>query len=171
MHDDGKRKAEIITFFKTDGASGHGPEWEAYRWLRSELRNKFEEYHSANRCLESDETLDLKRLTGPQFETYVGRTLEKRGYDIRYTPRTGDQGGDLIAKKDGRTIVVQAKRSSRPVGNDAVQEVTAALKIYSGDEGWVVTNATFTPAAKKLAHANVVRLIDGVELRSLAGGS
>lgn len=62
-------------------------------------------------------------------------------------------------------IAIQAKRYERnSVGNGAVQEVVAALKVYNCCEGWVITNAEFTPAAKALAASNGVRLLDGNDL-------
>jgi restriction system protein len=47
------------------------------------------------------------------------------------------------------------------VGNKAVQEVVGAILFYGGTEGCVVTNSTFTPAARALAQENNIRLIDG----------
>jgi Restriction endonuclease len=73
-------------------------------------------------------------------------------------PATGDQGADLIAKKNGRTIIIQAKCYQGTVGNKAVQEVISALAYYGGDEGWVVTNSFFTPSAKALAHPSFCSL-------------
>ncbi len=38
------------------------------------------------------------------------------------TPETGDYGADLVLSKDGRKIVVQAKRWKNVVGIEAVQQ-------------------------------------------------
>ena len=81
--------------------------------------------------------------------------------------RSGDQGADLIAKKDGRTIIIQAKRYQGTVGNKAVQEVASAVSFYGGDEGWVITNSTFTPSARALAQKTNVRLFEGRDLERL----
>jgi restriction system protein len=80
---------------------------------------------------------------------YILRVSSKQfGYDVRGTPATGDQGADLIAERDGKKIIIQAKRYEGTVGNKAVQEVSEAVSYYGGDEGWVVTNSTFTASAK-----------------------
>ena len=150
---------------KTDW--GWGRDRDAYKWLQTELRARFVEYHKANRRMESQNEIALNRLSGAEFEAYVGRILERRGFQVQGTPTTGDQGADLIARKLGRKIVIQVKRSSRPVTNEAVQEVVAALQFYGANEGWVVTNATFTSSAKALAQANKIVLIDCLELRKL----
>ena len=57
------------------------------------------------------------------------------------------------------------------VGNKAVQEVISTLGFYGGDEGWVVTNSTFTPSAKALAHKTGIKLIDGNDLENLSSSS
>jgi restriction system protein len=62
-------------------------------------------------------------------------------------------------------ILIQAKRYQGAVGNRAVQEVISAVAYYGGDEGWVITNSSFTPSAKALAQKSNVRLIDGRKLK------
>jgi HJR/Mrr/RecB family endonuclease len=103
-------------------------------------------------------------MSGVEFETLIARLLKERGFDVSGTPATGDQGADLIARKNGRTIIIQAKCYQGTVGNKAVQEVIGALAYYGGDEGWVVTNSSFTPSAKALAQKTNVKLIDGKKL-------
>lgn len=43
--------------------------------------------------------------------------------------------------------------------------MSGAVAYYGGDEGWVITNASFTPSAKALAKRCYVKLIDGRMLR------
>jgi restriction endonuclease Mrr len=132
--------------------------------LTARLEQIFKEHHEQAKSKHHNET-DLQRLTGVEFETYVARVLSSAGYEVQGTPATGDQGADLIAKKDGRTTIIQAKRHQGAVGNKAVQEVVSAVRFYEGDEGWVVTNSTFTPSAMALAQKTNVKLIDGVALK------
>ena len=73
---------------------------------------------------------------------------------------SGDQGVDVIAERDGIKIGIQAKCYSEPVGNAAVQEVIAGISYYKLDKGFVVTNSTFTTAAKRLAEETHVILWD-----------
>ncbi len=145
------------------GVSWHLP--EEYRWLLKRLQELFQEHHEQVKSKNTDET-DFQNLSGVEFETYIAKRLRSSGYEVQGTPTTGDQGGDLIAKKDGRTVVVQAKRYQGVVGNKAVQEVNSAVSFYGGDEGWVVTNSTFTPSAIALAQKTNTRLIDGAALSS-----
>lgn len=77
------------------------------------------------------------------------------------TPKTGDQGADLIVEKGNNKIAIQAKFYSSTVGNSAVQEVVGAIKYYDANKGIVITNSTYTSSAIDLAKVNNIQLIDG----------
>lgn len=110
------------------------------------------------------EEIDL--FDGHSFERYLGIMYESLGYKVLATKGSGDFGADLILKKEGKIIAVQAKRYNKSVGVRAVQEIIAALGYYKADEGWVVTNNYFTKAAKELAATSNVRLVDRTKLIS-----
>jgi restriction endonuclease Mrr len=136
--------------------------------LSEELKRKFTHYHQSRKTLSSG-VQDFSKLTGVDFEVYVADRLKEAGFDsVAGTPATGDQGADLIAKRNGKTIAIQAKGYSGSVGNGAVQEIVGALRFYNADEGWVVTNSTFTASARSLAQANNIRLIDAHDLKDFA---
>jgi hypothetical protein len=106
---------------------------------------------------------------GRDFEEYLRELFVDLGYKVDLTPLSNDYGADLILT-DSRTntrIAVQAKFHGKPLGNTPVQEVVTALAYYHAQQGWVVTNSTFTQNATDLAKANGVRLIDGIELNQL----
>jgi len=104
---------------------------------------------------------DIARMSGSEFEIYILRLLENKGYLVTHSGQTGDQGADLIMERDGRKIIIQAKHYSGSVGNGAVQEVISAIRYYNGDEGWVITNSRFTKSAEVLAQKANITLIDG----------
>jgi restriction system protein len=96
---------------------------------------------------------------GIAYERYCADLLQRAGWRARPTQASGDQGCDVIAERDGFRLVVQCKRYGRPVGNAAVQEAAAAALHWSADMAAVVSNAGFTPAARKLAGTTGVRLL------------
>ena len=110
---------------------------------------------------------DIDLMDGIQFEIFLAQLFQSRGYKVLPTKTSGDFGADLILKKSGRCIIIQAKRYSKPVGLKAVQEVNSAVKVYKAQEAWVVTNNVFTKAAITLAKANDIRLIGREELTKL----
>ena len=73
----------------------------------------------------------------------------------------------MILEKNGRRIIIQAKRYSDKVGNKAVQEVSAAMSFYEADEGWVVTTSDYTSSARELAHKCKVRLYTQNDIETL----
>lgn len=97
--------------------------------------------------------------SGRDYEECIKDGVEEAGYDCRITPQSGDQGVDLVVNVGGRSIAVQCKLYSSPVGNDAVQEVVAGAKYYECDNACVVSNSTFTASAQSLAAANSVALL------------
>ncbi|MGU3667641.1 restriction endonuclease [Methylobacterium sp. A49B] len=96
---------------------------------------------------------------GLDYERFCAARLVQAGWRAHRTPASGDQGADIVAVRDGLRLVVQCKRLSKPVGNAAVQEAAAAQRYWSGDRAAVVSNAGFTPAARRLAAATGVLLI------------
>jgi hypothetical protein len=104
-------------------------------------------------------------MTGAEFEHYVGEVFYDNGHHSAVTKGSGDYGVDLVL--DGK-IAVQVKMYTSPVGPGAVQQVIAGRVMYGCAEAWVVTNSTFTRAARALAKANDVRLIAGDELQWIA---
>jgi len=111
----------------------------------------------------------LDRMEGREFEEWLADLFETAGYRVELTPASRDFGADLLIEDErGYKIAIQAKRYSAAVGLEAVQQVAASVPFYGMDEGWVVTNSTFTEAAYQLAEPNQVRLIDREELLAFA---
>ncbi|MHB8634132.1 MAG: restriction endonuclease [Thermoplasmatota archaeon] len=107
-------------------------------------------------------------MDGYQFQQYLTTLFGEMGYRVERTPLSGDQGADLILHGLGETVVIQAKRWTGPVGNDAVQEAVAAVAHYHADRAMVVATTSFTKSAHALAASNRVELVDGEALRRLA---
>jgi restriction system protein len=98
------------------------------------------------------------------FEVFCANQLRAMGWDATVTQASGDQGVDVIATKDKIRMVVQCKLYSRPIGNKAVQEVSAARLHQSAQYAVVVSNQTYTTSARNLAKTNRVVLLHFSEL-------
>ncbi|OMD43532.1 restriction endonuclease [Paenibacillus odorifer] len=103
---------------------------------------------------------EIDKMEGIQFEKYLGHLFRAQGYKTEVTKAAGDYGADLIIEKDGKKIVVQAKRYNKNVGIKAVQEAQASIAHYGASEAWVVSNSDYTAAAYDLAKSNRVKLIN-----------
>ena len=108
---------------------------------------------------------DIDGMDGAEFEKCIARLFTNMGYKTEITKHSGDQGIDVIARKNGESIGIQAKRYKGKVSNSAVQEVSAGKQFYKVDRVMVITNNEFTPSAKELAEANDVELWDRTILK------
>lgn len=105
---------------------------------------------------------------GIAYERFCAEALREAGWAARPTKASGDQGADVVAERSGIRLVLQCKRYTKPVGNAAVQEASAAARYWQADMAAVVSNAGFTPAARRLSGATGVLLLHHDALRTLA---
>ncbi|PYD49169.1 restriction endonuclease [Novacetimonas pomaceti] len=102
------------------------------------------------------------------YEQHCAAELRQDGWRADTTIGSGDQGADIVATRRGLRMVVQCKLYSRTVGNEAVQQVSAARAHYGAAVAVVVSNAPYTRAAQQLARTNGVWLLHHDELRGLS---
>ncbi len=102
-----------------------------------------------------------------EFEQCCADYLRLRGWEATTTKGSGDQGTDVVARKNNFVLVVQCKKYGRPVGNKAVQEIIAAKAYMQATFAAVVSNQTYTPAARLLAEKTGVFLLHFTELRTV----
>lgn len=122
------------------------------------IQKKIKTGRNTNRLKRSG-IADIDQMDGIQFEHYLKHLLKAQGYSVTVTQAAGDYGADLVIKKGGNKIVVQAKRHSKNVGIEAVQQIAAAKSYYGATDAWVLSNRDYTKAASNLAAASGVRLI------------
>jgi hypothetical protein len=106
----------------------------------------------------------LTEINEREFEGLMTSYFHHRGYAVESTPASGNRGADLLMTASDRHIAVRLKRQDIPVGNRAVQEALSGRAFYGAYEAWVITNNTFTRAARSDAVVAGVRLVDGNEL-------
>ena len=107
-------------------------------------------------------------MNGHEFERYCAKLLENSGkyVSVKVTPGSGDFGADIFAIDcDGLRWVWQCKNYRAKLTNKPIQEVVASMAHYNADRAGVITNSTFTPAARQLANENGVKLIDRTYFR------
>src|SRR5690606_1984973 len=108
--------------------------------------------------------LQYDSMTGHDYERFVGNLVGDCGWGVQVTKGSGDQGADVIAERDGVRVVIQCKLYASTVGNKAVQEVYAAKTFYDCDYACVVSNAGYTPSARKIASRTGVHLLHHDEI-------
>jgi hypothetical protein len=106
-------------------------------------------------------------ISPAEFEVFCAEELRRAGWDARVTQHSRDQGVDVIAEKSNTRVVLQCKLYSNPVGNKAVQEISAGRIHESAHYGIVVTNSTYTAPAEELATTNGILLLHYSDLGKL----
>lgn len=88
---------------------------------------------------------DTDNMTGRQFEIWLKHYFERLGYNVHLLQGYKDKGADLILRKNGIKIAVQAKkRKSQNVRSFAVGDLLRAMRYYECSKGYLVTNQYFT---------------------------
>ena len=108
--------------------------------------------------------LDMVPADPILFEQWVADKLKIKGWDVVVTPASGDQGIDVIARKDGVSVGIQCKLYTGAVSNTAVQEVIAGAMYHGLTKGAVLTNAKYTQSAINLAASAKVVLMSHYDL-------
>lgn len=116
--------------------------------------------YQENQKLKAVVISEVDRMSGVEFEKYVGEILKFQGYDVKFTAVSGDYGIDILATRGPERLGIQLKRYSGSVGNHAVQEAHTGLTHYNCNKGWVITNSYFTEHAKITARDTGVELFD-----------
>lgn len=97
------------------------------------------------------------RLNPRVFEETVAELLDKMGYDVRLTPRTGDKGRDVIASIKTPTapilMLVECKRyaPNRLVGPEPITRLWYRMFDDHANLAMVITTSRFQPIAKETA--------------------
>ena len=107
---------------------------------------------------------NYKHKKGIKFESSCKQILRSKGWQVEETSITGDQGVDLIASLQELRICIQCKDHIKPIGNRAVQEVSAGKIYWKGTHAVLVSKSGFTRSAVKLAKANRVILVNDKQL-------
>ncbi|MDQ0395828.1 restriction endonuclease [Labrys monachus] len=110
----------------------------------------------------------IEDISPQDYEHLCADLLRQAGWDAEVTGMSGDQGIDILARRDDVSIAIQCKLYfGNPVGNKAVQEAHAAAGYSDADHAAVVSNRDFTAAAEQLARKLGVLLLHHSELPEL----
>ncbi|WP_170381497.1 restriction endonuclease [Ruegeria atlantica] len=99
-----------------------------------------------------------------EFEVFVSALLNRRGYETKLTPPSGDGGKDILASKStefgSQLFLVEAKRyaPTRPVGVGIVRQLYGVVEDKRATGGLVVTTSRFTKGARDFQQRNKYRM-------------
>jgi restriction system protein len=108
-------------------------------------------------------------MTGQDFRQYLAYLFRCAGFEVQFTPPSGNYGVDLVLVHpvSEERLAVQVRHGDEPVDVDALQEVRVACGLYQCNRAIVVTNASFTDSAQETAGIYSVILVDRSKLQEL----
>lgn len=132
-------------------------------------------YHEGKRYFDAKEAVrDISLMAPYEFEQYIAGLFRRMGYSAEVTQKSdyekgGDYGADIIARKDGRTIVVQVKKWAphNLVGAPDVRSVLGCLHTFKAEKAILLTTSDFTEQAHKQAKGAPIELWDGAYLERM----
>lgn len=110
-----------------------------------------------------DEILD--GLSPSRFEDFVSLLFKSMGYEVTNLPYVGDYGADVLAKRNGRTTVVQVKKWKGRVGAPTVQKTLGSTWKYKANKAILITTGTFTWKAYEQSKGAPIELWDRKKLK------
>lgn len=106
---------------------------------------------------------------GRDYEMYIGHKLEAEGYSVQYTgiiENLEDMGRDLIAVKNGKTLIVQCKNWSqdKTIHEKHVFQLYGTLVLYKLDNPIFEAKGVFVTTTKLSDKARAVAKEIGIEI-------
>lgn len=106
-----------------------------------------------------------------EFEALVAELFAAMGYEVEVTPKSGDYGVDVIARRASDTVAIQAKKHSpgNNVGNRDVQRLLGAMQLSTvrANKAILITTSDFTVQAQEQAREAPIELWNGDYFSSL----
>ena len=108
-------------------------------------------------------------LRGIQFEQELAALYRHLGYEVRSTPKSGDQGIDLILTKGGKTTIVQCKGQKGPATPAVVRELYGSFYAFEGASNAILAcTGGFTQGVRDFATGKPITLISTIEMAKMA---
>ena len=149
-----------------------------YERIESEYRRiktaRLFQVEAAHRLWQEREALKQqatwKSLGGYEFEEEIGKLLRQHQFDVTVTPKSGDGGVDLIAKRRRQTVIVQCKGHQRPVGIATLRELYGVRDDFFATGLVVATYSGVAKSAADWARNKCIEIWDVGHIAALASG-
>ena len=146
-------------------------------WIDTRRENNpvFKQAREYQQAIRRYEELERKKeesywnsMTGYQFEDELAALYSKLGYETKVTSGSGDGGVDVFMTIDQKTIVLQCKRHSRPLGPAPVRELFGVMNHEHADEAILACTGGFTKGARDFVSDKPIRLVELHEIIQMA---
>ncbi len=104
----------------------------------------------------------FSHLSPSEFESFIAYLFGVDGYEVETISKKSDLTANLLARKDGTTLVIRVLRylPDQIVRENEIQEASAAKDFYETDQSWIITTSGFSDEAKELAETSDIEFWD-----------
>jgi HJR/Mrr/RecB family endonuclease len=99
-------------------------------------------------------------LSPLDFEEAVGQLFHEKGYEVKTTAYSGDNGVDLFLWKDEKKYVVQCKTYKKVLGPNTVRDLYGTMTAEGAQEAFLVAPSGFSKATKQYCIGKPIKLMD-----------
>jgi restriction endonuclease Mrr len=131
---------------------------EADRQASAEARRRQKEYDEYRARIRLPRFLAL--MNPYEFEHLVCEVYRRRGYEVKETPKSGDEGIDGFLRSEGKLYLLQCKRVKGGVGAPVVRDLYGAMVHEGAAGGILVTTGTATESARKWALGKPIEIVE-----------
>ena len=110
-------------------------------------------------------------MDGIGFERELGGLFRTMGYRVERTPISGDQGVDLVLRKNGVTTVVQCKAHQNGVGPAVARELFGSMIAFRAKAAILACTGGFTRGVYEFVEGKPIRLLDASAIAKMAEGA
>lgn len=100
-----------------------------------------------------------KSLSGKDFERELSNLFSSQGYIVELTPSSGDQGIDIVLRKEGIKIIVQCKAHANPVGPAVVRDLYGTLIASKANSAILASISGFTKGVHNFVKGKRIQLL------------
>ena len=90
---------------------------------------------------------------------------------VERTPTSGDQGVDLVLRKNGVTTVVQCKAHKNGVGPAVARELLGSMVAFGAKAAILACTGGFTRGVHEFVEGKPIRLLDASAIAKMAEGA
>lgn len=103
------------------------------------------------------------------FEKFVLLIFQELGFDCNLTPKTNDEGIDILLNTEKGKVVIQCKNySENSIGSREIREFLGSMLHSNAIHGYFITTSVFSDIAVDFAfHHRNITLIDKSKLKKL----
>lgn len=111
-----------------------------------------------------------RKLSPYAFEVEIQDLYQRMGYFVIRTGGAGDEGVDLLLRKDAQKIIVQCKQHEKPLSPGAARDLLGTIIHHEATAGILICTGGFSQATKQFARGKPMTLVGLYDIIKMCDG-